>query len=52
MKKTFVWAVLLAAVSLASCDRDQYRIHGRVTSNELDGIQVFLVSHPRPCDIQ
>ena len=50
MKKTFVWAVLLAAVSLASCDRDQYRIHGRVTSNELDGIQVFLVpvGHEEP----
>ena len=50
MKKAFVLSALLG-VLLISCNRaDQYRIHGRVTSNELEGIQVFLVpvGHEEP----
>lgn len=51
MKRTlFIGAVLLAAVSLSSCGRDQYRIHGRVTSNDLEGVRIFLVpvGHEEP----
>ena len=50
MKKAFVLTALLG-MFLFSCNRaDQYRIHGRVTSNELEGIQVFLVpvGHEEP----
>ena len=38
--------LLLAAVSaflLSSCGQGRYRIHGRVTSNDLEDIQIFLV---------
>ena len=51
MKKALFLTAALLAVLLASCNRsDQYRIHGRVTSNELEGIQVFLVpvGHEEP----
>lgn len=50
MKRILIWAVLLTAFSLASCGHDQYRIHGRVTSNDLEGVQVFLVpvGHEEP----
>lgn len=49
MKKVFILAAL-AAVLLSACGRDQYRIHGRVTSNDLEGIRVFLVplGHEEP----
>lgn len=44
MKKVFVFLLALSALFLSSCNRDeQYRIHGRVTSNELEGLQIFLV---------
>lgn len=45
MKRVLFLAVLLAAFLSASCGRDQYRIHGRVTSNDLEGIRVFLVPY-------
>ena len=50
MKKTILFVAALAVFLLSSCGRDQYRIHGRVTSNELEGIQVFLVplGHEEP----
>ncbi|MBR5076543.1 MAG: DUF4369 domain-containing protein [Bacteroidales bacterium] len=50
MKRSIFLTVLLGAALLSSCGRDQYRIHGRVTSNELEGIQVFLVpvGHEEP----
>ena len=50
MKRTFLMAVVLAAAALCSCGRDQYRIHGRVTSNDLEGVRVFLVpvGHEKP----
>lgn len=55
MKRTLTAAVLLAAVTfvLAACGRDQYRIHGRVTSNELEGIRIFLVpvGHEEPWNV-
>ena len=49
MKKIFILAAL-AAIVLSACGRDQYRIHGRVTSNDLEGIRVFLVpvGHEEP----
>lgn len=41
---------VLCALALCSCGKGQYRIHGRVTSNDLEGIQVFLVpiGHEEP----
>lgn len=50
MKRILILAAC-AAVLLASCGRrDEYRIHGRVTSNELEGVQIFLVpvGHEEP----
>ena len=43
MKNTLFLLSALAAFLLCSCVREQYRIHGRVTSNDLEDIQVFLV---------
>jgi len=43
MKKILVLIAACTALLLSSCGRDQYRIHGRVTSNELEDIQIFLV---------
>lgn len=43
MKKAFFFLAVLSAVLISSCGRDRYRIHGRVTSNELEDVQVFLV---------
>ncbi len=44
MKKGFLFILAgLTALLLAACGRDQYRIHGRVTSNELEDMQIFLV---------
>jgi hypothetical protein len=53
MRKVWALAVLLSVVVL-SCNRaGQYRIHGRVTSNELEGIQIFLVpvGHEEPWNV-
>ncbi len=41
MKRIILFA--LCALALCSCGKGQFRIHGRVTSNELEGVQVFLV---------
>lgn len=49
--KRFLILAAFAAVLLASCGRrDEYRIHGRVTSNDLEGVQIFLVpvGHEEP----
>ncbi|MBR5019298.1 MAG: DUF4369 domain-containing protein [Bacteroidales bacterium] len=53
MKRTLILAALLAAGVFASCGRDQYRIHGRVTSNELEGVRIFLVpvGHEEPWNV-
>ena len=51
MKKALFLTAALFAVLLSSCNRaGEYRIHGRVTSNDLEGIQVFLVpvGHEEP----
>lgn len=50
MRKYLLFIVVLAAFLLSSCGHDQYRIHGRVASNDLDGVQVFLVplGHEEP----
>jgi hypothetical protein len=50
MRKSILFFAVLAAFQISSCSRDQYRIHGRVTSNELESIQVFLVplGHEEP----
>lgn len=51
MKRTLIiLAMLLTATFLASCGHNQYRIHGRVTSNELEGVRIFLVpvGHEEP----
>ena len=52
MKRTLILAAaLFTAAFLCSCDRsDEYRIHGRVTSNDLEGVRVFLVpvGHEEP----
>lgn len=49
MKKALFILTAIAAI-ISSCGRNQYRIHGRVTSNNLEGIQVFLVpvGHEEP----
>ena len=45
MKRTLILAAALFTAALfSSCGRsDEYRIHGRVTSNDLEGVRVFLV---------
>ena len=50
MKRILILAILLAVAAFASCSRDQYRIHGRVTSNDLEGVRIFLVpvGHEEP----
>lgn len=50
MMKRFLALAALAAALFTSCRHDQYRIHGRVTSNDLEGIQIFLVpvGHEEP----
>lgn len=45
MKKILFLTVAAAAFVLCSCGRDEYRIHGRVTSNELEGVKIFLVPY-------
>lgn len=50
MKKAFVLTALLGILLFSCSHPDRYRIHGRVTSNELEGVQVFLVpvGHEEP----
>ena len=50
MRKTLFLTFILTLFALTSCEKDQYRIHGRVTANDLEGIQVFLVpvGHEEP----
>ena len=50
MKKAFVLTALLGLLLFSCSHSDRYRIHGRVTSNELEGVQVFLVpvGHEEP----
>lgn len=50
MKKAFVLTALLGVLLFSCSDPDRYRIHGRVTSNDLEGVQVFLVplGHEEP----
>ena len=45
MKKALIFLFALSAVLFSSCERNaaQYRIHGRVTANDLEGYQIFLV---------
>ncbi|MCR5709673.1 MAG: DUF4369 domain-containing protein [Bacteroidales bacterium] len=43
MRKKVLFITALAVVLICSCGKDTYRIHGRVTSNELEGVKVFLV---------
>jgi len=44
MKIKSILTMALAALLFCSCNgADQYRIHGRVTSGDLEGVQVFLV---------
>lgn len=44
MKKALILIFALWAFLLSSCGRNaQYRIHGRVVSNELEDMQIFLV---------
>ena len=44
MKKTLFLLFALSAFLFSSCGRgNQYRIHGRVVSNELEDMQIFLV---------
>lgn len=45
MKKILSLTVAAAAFLLCACGRDEYRIHGRVTSNELEGVKIFLVPY-------
>ena len=45
MKKILFLSVAAAAFLLCACGRDEYRIHGRVTSNELEGVKIFLVPY-------
>jgi hypothetical protein len=45
MKKILFLTVAAAAFLLCACCRDEYRIHGRVTSNELEGVKIFLVPY-------
>ena len=52
MKRILILAAaLFTAALLCSCGRsDEYRIHGRVTSNDLEGVRIFLVpvGHEEP----
>lgn len=50
MKRFLYVTAAVTAFLLCACGRDEYRIHGRVTSNDLEGIRVFLVpiGHEEP----
>ncbi|MBO6082824.1 MAG: DUF4369 domain-containing protein [Bacteroidales bacterium] len=43
MKRFLYLSVAVTAFLLCACGRGEYRIHGRVVSNELEGVKVFLV---------
>ena len=44
MKKALILLFALSSVLFFSCGRnDQYRIHGRVTANDLEDMQIVLV---------
>lgn len=43
MKRLSFLIPALAILLVCACGRDEYRIHGRVTSNELEGVKIFLV---------
>lgn len=43
MKIISIFTAALAAFILCSCSNDEYRIHGRVSSNDLEGVRIFLV---------
>ena len=43
MKKALILLSALLAFTFSSCSGDQYRIHGRVASNDLEDVQIFLV---------
>ena len=43
MRKALIFITVSIVLLLSACTRGQYRIHGRVTSGDLEGIQVFLV---------
>ncbi len=43
MKRFLLTTAAVMAFLLCACGRDEYRIHGRVVSNELEGVKVFLV---------
>ena len=43
MKRILYVTAAVTAFLLCACGRDEYRIHGRVVSNELEGVKVFLV---------
>lgn len=43
MKRFLYSTAAVLAFLLCACGRDEYRIHGRVVSNELEGVKVFLV---------
>ena len=48
---SLILAGLLSAILFTACNNDdEYRIHGRVTSNDLEGIRVVLVpvGHEEP----
>ena len=43
MRKALIFITVSIVLILSSCSRSQYRIHGRVTSGDLEGVQIFLV---------
>ena len=43
MRKALIFITVSIVLILSSCTRGQYRIHGRVTSGDLEGVQIFLV---------
>ncbi|SKC40320.1 protein of unknown function [Bacteroidales bacterium WCE2004] len=43
MRKALIFITVSIVLILSSCTRSQYRIHGRVTSGDLEGVQIFLV---------
>ena len=45
MKRFLYITAAITALLLCACGRDEYRIHGRVTSNELEGVKIFLVPY-------
>ena len=50
MRYFSLFMMAFAVLLVSSCSNKNYRIHGRVTSNDLEGVQVFLVplGHEEP----